>query len=130
DTVRETLGNDYQLLHIARWQEGIATSATIRLRSLRGIQSAKLRWVGREPGSGARQCLDRFLPNRPAPRHLARDHRGVADAIRSGWAEAGVCVQLASAEAGLTFLPVQEESYDLCIPNGLLEDLRLRALVR
>ena len=35
-----------------------------------------LRWIGREAGSGARQCLDELLGGRRPPRRLAADHRG------------------------------------------------------
>lgn len=127
--VRDMLGNDFQLVRVARWREGIATSPAARVRSVRGALRSKLRWVGREPGSGARQCLDRLLGGRRAPRHLAPHHRGVAEAVRSGWADAGVCVELTSAEAGLTFLPVQQEAYDLCIPNALFDEPRIQAFL-
>jgi putative molybdopterin biosynthesis protein len=128
--VREVLGEGYRLLRIARWQEGIAAAPSTRVRSVRGALNTKLKWVGREPGSGARQCLDRLLGQQPAPRRLARNHRGVAEAVHSGWADAGVCVKLTSAEAGLDFFPVQEEAYDLCFPGGLLDDPRLQSLLQ
>ncbi len=127
--VREFLGIDHQLVRIARWQEGIALAPTAKLRSLRAVTNARLTWVGREAGSGARQCMDRLLGERAAPRRLARNHRGVTEAVRSGWADAGVCVQLASAEAGLDFLSVQEEAYDLCFPTSLADDRRIKAFL-
>lgn len=128
--VRERLGDGYQLLRVARWQEGIATTPTARIRSVRSALQSELKWVGREVGSGARQCLDRLLGKRPGPQLHALHHRGVAEAIRSGWADAGVCVQLASMEARLDFLPVQEEAYDLCIPRAVFSDARVQALIR
>jgi molybdate-binding protein len=100
-----------------------------RLKTPGEAARAALRWVGREAGSGARQCLDELLGGRRAPRHLARDHRGVAEAVRAGWADAGVCLRLAGEEAGLDFLPVRHEAYDLCFPSSLADDPRLRALV-
>ena len=63
------------------------------------------------------------------PRCVATDHRGVAEAIRSGWADAGVCLRLASEEAGLDFLAVRQESYDLCFPAQLQGDPRIQALL-
>ena len=66
-------------------------------------------WIGREVGSGARQCLEE-LPGsrRVVPRFMASDHRGVAEAVRSGWADAGVCLRLVSEEAGLDFLAIRQ----------------------
>ena len=128
--VRETLGTDYELLRIATWQEGIAMTANSGVRTVRAALRSQLKWVGREPGSGARRCLDHLLGNRPAPRRVARNHRGVVEAVQCGWADAGICVQLASAEAGLDFLPVQEEAYELCVPRSLRDDPRVQALMR
>ena len=131
--VREALGSGYRLLRLARWQEGIALAPSLSIRSVRAALRSSLRWVGREEGSGARRCLDRLLGSRPArgragPR-LASDHRSVAEAIRSGWAQAGVCVRLCAEEAGLGFLRVEVEDYDLCYPQDLEGDPRLAALI-
>jgi molybdate-binding protein len=91
---------------------------------------AKLRWVGREAGSGARRCLDELLGTRTPPRRLATDHRGVAEAVRGGWADAGICLRLVGEEAGLGFLTVRHEDYDLCFPSRLEGDHRVEALIR
>jgi molybdate-binding protein len=91
---------------------------------------SRLRWVGRENGSGARQCLDELMGDRRPPRRLASDHRGVAEAVRSGWADAGVCLRLVSEDAGLSFLPVREEIYDLCFPERWKGDHRIQALLQ
>lgn len=128
--VRETLGAGFQLLRVASWQEGIVTTTSTRFISVGDVLKSKLKWVGREPGSGARRCLDQLLGERPSPRCLARNHRAVAEAVQSGWADAGVCVQLTGAEAGLTFLPVQEEAYDLCCPNELLDEPKVQSLLK
>ena len=127
--VRRQLGAGYTLLHVARWQEGLAVGAGLSIDSVNGALRQKLRWVGREPGSGARACLDELLENRQQPRRQARDHRGVAEAVRCGWADVGVCVRLVSEEAGLKFLSVRDETYDLCFASQAADDPRLKALV-
>lgn len=127
--VREMLGPGYRLVHLARWTDGVAVAPGLGVRSAAALAGAGLRWVGREEGSGARLCLDEVLGDVAAPEHLASDHRGVVEAIRSGWAQAGVCVQLVAEQARLDFLPVRGEAYDLCFPAALEEDPRLRALL-
>lgn len=131
EAARQVLGPGpgHRLLRLARWEEGVAFAPTAGLGSFRDVLRPGLRWVGREPGSGARQCLDELLGDRRPPRRIAGDHRGVAEAIRSGWADAGVCLRLVSAEAGLGFLGVRQEDYDLCFPETFADDPRLRALV-
>jgi molybdate-binding protein/DNA-binding XRE family transcriptional regulator len=119
----------YTLLHVARWEEGIALSSALRLKSIKSALDARLRWIGREEGSGARQCLDELLEGRRSPLRLARDHRGVAEAVRCGWADAGICLRLTSDEAGLAFLGVREEPYDLCFRRDQSDDRRIRALI-
>ena len=117
------------MLRVAEWEEGVATAGSDR-SSLTALVKSKPRWVGREPGSGARQCLDELLGSRPAPRRIARDHRGVAEAIRSGWADAGVCLRIAAEEANLNFRSVRKEAYDLCFADTMQDDPRIRALVQ
>jgi molybdate-binding protein/DNA-binding XRE family transcriptional regulator len=128
--VEECLGNGFKLVRGARWQEGLSIGSGVKSRSVRSALSANLRWVGRESGSAARQCLDELAPGRTPPQRLARDHRGVAEAIRCGWADIGVCLRLVSEEAGLNFLPVREEHYDLCYAASTEPDPRIQALLR
>lgn len=113
--VARELGSGFRLIHVARWEEGIALEPAIRARSAAAVARAKLRWIAREEGSGARAVLDRLLgKHKRRFRHVARDHRAVALAIRSGYAQAGIAVRLAAEEAGVDFLPLQQEDYELC----------------
>jgi len=118
------------LLHVACWEEGLAAQPAARLRSAGAAAKSKLRWVGRSAGAGARRCQDELLGRRSAPQRVASDHRGVVEAIKSGWADVGVCLRLASEEGRLAFLPVGEEAYDLCFRRESAADPRLVALVR
>ena len=130
--VREFLGSGYTLLRVTRWQDGVALSPSLRIRTIKEALSARLRWVAREKGSGARHCLDAiFRGRRRAPgafEHVATDHTGVVEAIRTGWAQAGVCIRLCAAEAGLDFFVAREEDYDLCYRSDLQDDPRIQAV--
>jgi molybdate-binding protein/DNA-binding XRE family transcriptional regulator len=121
--------NNLELLRVARWEEGLACQPGARIRSAAAAARSKLRWVGRSAGAGARCCQDELLGARRSPRHVARDHRGIVEAIRSGWADVGVCLRLASEEGQLAFLPVREENYDLCFPRQEAADPRIVALI-
>jgi molybdate-binding protein len=127
--VREMLGPGYQLLRVAAWEEGIVTAGDRKVSSASAARKARFKWVGREPGSGARQCFEEVLGTSVAPRRIALDHRGVAEAVRAGWADAGICLRLVGEEASLEFLHVRSEAYDLCYPAALETDARLRALL-
>jgi molybdate-binding protein len=125
---REQLDREFRLLRVARWQEGVALSQGSTIRSVDNAVRSRLHWVGREPGSAARQCLDDLIPHSQSPRRIAFDHHGVAEAIRCGWADAGVCLRLVAEEAGLRFLPVRQEIFELCFPAEIETDPRILAL--
>ncbi len=126
---KEKLQGGFCLLRGAQWQEGLALAPAIQFQSVRAAVQSKARWVGREAGSAARELLDELLSNRRPPRRIAYGHRGVAEAVRSGWADIGVCLRLVSEEAGLGFLAVRDEQYDLCYPANFEADPRIQALV-
>jgi molybdate-binding protein len=132
DVVRERLGPGYRLMHQVRWDTGIAVRPERRERTSRALLRAGVRWVNREEGSAARRVFDRLLAARRRPDgydHIVRDHRAVAATVSSGWAEAGLCVRAAAAEAQLGFISLQQEAYELCVADAQLDDARVRALV-
>jgi molybdate-binding protein/DNA-binding XRE family transcriptional regulator len=129
----EGIERRYQLLRVAEWEEGIALAPSLGIRTIRSAMGAPLRWVARENGSAARDCLNELIgtslgrkSRQPLPE--ARSHRGVADAIRGDWADAGVCLKLASEELGLSFLSVRREPYEICFADSAADDPRLVAL--
>jgi molybdate-binding protein/DNA-binding XRE family transcriptional regulator len=126
----ETVHAPIRMIRVAEWEEGVALRPGSSCRNVRQAVRSVQRWVGRDLGSGARQCQDTILAGRSAPRHTARSHRAVAEAIRSGWADAGVCVRLVSSQAGLGFIAVRREPYDLCFPAEFAADARYAALLR
>ncbi len=113
---RAFLEQKSRLLRVARWEEGVAMDPSLKARSVRAVLASDIRWVGREKGSAARQCLDQILGHRrPAGyQYHALGHHEVTETICTGWAQAGVCVRLPAQERGLHFLKVREENYDLC----------------
>ncbi len=123
------------LTRVAGWDAGLAIAPDARVRSVRGALRSRLRWVGREQGSGAQRLVERALAaeggRAPArPRRLALDHAGVAEAIRCGWAQLGPCVRLAAEHAGLDFLSVERQDYDLCITPELADDPPVAAVLQ
>jgi molybdate-binding protein/DNA-binding XRE family transcriptional regulator len=126
---REHLPGGFQLLRVACWQEGITVAPRLQIKTVGAAVRSRGRWIGRESGSAARELLDELLANRRGPRHVAHGHRGVAEAVRSGLADFGVCLRLVGEELGLDFLAVRKEEYDLCIPAELEGDPRIQALV-
>jgi molybdate-binding protein/DNA-binding XRE family transcriptional regulator len=131
-SVKATLGSGYRLLHQMQWETGVAVVGSRKERTADALLRANVRWVNREEGSAARRAFDALLASRRRPSgysRIVRDHRAVAATISSGWAEAGICVKPAAAEARLRFIPLLQEAYELCVSDALLDDSRVSALV-
>jgi molybdate-binding protein/transcriptional regulator with XRE-family HTH domain len=119
-----------RLLRLARWQSGIALASEDHSRSPESVARRSVRWAAREPGSAARECLDELLGRRAFDGRVVSGHASVAEAVRSGWAGAGVCVRFSAEEAGLNFLPLRNETLDFCFAAPFQHDPRLQALAR
>jgi putative molybdopterin biosynthesis protein len=115
----------------AVWTQEIVVPAA-NPRGIRGVSDLAqpgLRFLNREPGSGTRMLLDdriqhAGLPPDAIPGYLdtaARSHLGVAEAVATGLADAGVGIGAATRAFGLTGIPLGEEQYDLVIPNHFLD---------
>lgn len=129
-TVRKKLGINYRLLQAAQWEEGIALSADQRAQGAASVIKEARRWALREPGSAARECLEELFAGKRVSGRQVGGHAEVAQAVRGGWAEAGVCVRLCAEEARLKFVPVRTETLDFCFANATQHDPRVQALVR
>jgi molybdate-binding protein/transcriptional regulator with XRE-family HTH domain len=129
-TVSAQFGENYRLLRAARWEEGIALPANDQTRSTKSVARCPRRWAARETGSAARECLDELLEGRRFSGREVNGHSAVAEAVRAGWAEAGVCVRFSAEEAALNFLPMRTEDLDFCFSAALQHDPRVQALIR
>jgi molybdate-binding protein/DNA-binding XRE family transcriptional regulator len=125
----EVLDFPFTMLRMATWEAGVTLAPELGVTTVSGALPPKVRWIGREPGSGARQVQDQVLENAPVPTVTARGHKEVAEAVRSGWADAGISLRMVSEEAGLDFIKVREEVYDICIPLSQTDDPRVLALI-
>jgi putative molybdopterin biosynthesis protein len=76
--------------------------------------------VNRNQGSGTRALIDRLLGGvRPAGYAVQpRNHNAVAAAVAQGRADWGVTLDTIARNAGLGFLPVQDEQYDFIVPTS------------
>lgn len=130
ETMHAQVGKGYRLVRAAHWVTGLALPASSRARSVRWAALRARRWALREQGAAAQECLEELREGRPAAGRVVSSHAGVAEAVRAGWAEAGICVQIAAQEAGLHFLPIQTEALDLCFSTQHAGDRRIQALLR
>ena len=64
----------------------------------------------------------------PGYEREATTHLAVALAVKTGEADAGMCVYSAAKALGLRFVPVADERYELVVRREHLDDHRIKAL--
>ena len=126
------------LVTFAAWQQGLVLAAG-NPKGIGGVQdlfAPGVSIVNRQVGSGSRSLLDRLLSRQGIPAEAlagydreAPGHLAMARVVASGLADAGVGVQAAASAFGLGFLPLEDERYDLVIPNHLLDEPGVQALL-
>jgi putative molybdopterin biosynthesis protein len=134
---RPYLGDDLLLVPGYGRSQGVVYRAgdpRFEGRSLEGAVSAAIAdpdcvLVNRNRGSGTRVLIDRLLTDRRPPGYLteARSHNAVAAAVAQGRADWGVAIATVAADAGLGFLPLQEEQYDFVVSKGRWDQPAVRA---
>lgn len=124
-------GTSTDLICIAGRQQGIVSRSGLTLADLPGRQ-----FINRQKGSGTRMLLDYELKNAGIdPAGIAgydrevTTHIAVALAVKSGEADAGMCVYSAAKALGLPFVPVAQERYELAIRREHEDDPRIQALI-
>jgi putative molybdopterin biosynthesis protein len=97
------------------------------IRGLMDLTRPDVTFLNRNPGSGTRVWLDRQLVSggisssaiRGYERHV-NTHTACALAVATGEADAALGLQASATNAGLGFLPLFQERYDLVIPDDQL----------
>ncbi len=107
-----------------------------RIHGLDDIAHGDIVFINRNPGSGTRLWLDKKLGemglrvekirgfNREASTHTA-----VAQAIRSRRADTGLGLEAAARAAGLDFIPLFQERFDLVLPVEIIQERRVQIIL-
>ena len=106
----------------------VARGNPLGVGGIRDLARPELRFLNREKGSGSRALVEARLRTegiagdrvRGFGERAASGHLAVAEAIAAGLADAGVGIRAAALAWGLDTLPLEEESYDLVIPDHFL----------
>jgi molybdate-binding protein/DNA-binding XRE family transcriptional regulator len=138
--LKSRLGNmDCLVVTFAHWEEGfiVRQGNPKKIRGAADLAKPAVRIVNREKGSGARRLLDKQLKANGIKYTRVKgygdevlSHLDVASRVKAGLADTGVGVRAAASIAGLDFVPLQRERYDLIIPKAYYETLQgLRVLL-
>lgn len=116
-------GRDLRLVHLTRWRVGLAVARgnAKGIRTPADLLRPDVRFVAREDGAGTTRLLRRLLAGsgaaapEPGAGPTAADHAAVAELVRGGGADAGVTIESAALAAGLDFVGLVEERFDLVV---------------
>jgi len=129
DAVRRRFPREAMLVvNLTRWRQGlvVAPGNPLVIRSGAEILRPGVRFAMREEGSAAHKLLTTLLGRQGAERTVlggpfAAGHDEVGQLVRCGAADAGIAIEGAALAAGLDFVPLTEERFDLVVPAALAE---------
>ena len=103
------------------------------IHNLTDLSRPDLAFINRNRGSGTRVWLDQQLGRLGISAgqvrgyaYEARTHTAVAQAIQSRKADVGLGLEAAARQAGVEFIPLFQERYDLVLPAELAQQRRLQ----
>jgi putative molybdopterin biosynthesis protein len=119
------------LVHIAAIEQGIASNDILALGDLTGV-----RWINTRKDSATRMIFDNLLQSRGIDsgeidgyQHEVGGGSAVAEAVRNGFADAGMCTSGIAESHSLMFLPIATEHLELVFQHDMLGDPKITALV-
>jgi molybdate-binding protein len=119
-------GREPVLVHLWRREQGLLLPPG-NPAAVGGVRDlARLRVAVRQPGAGTRVLLERLLREagvRPGADVVLDSHLGVALAVASGVADAGVAVRAAATAFALDFRHLAWEPFEIAVPAAELGGL-------
>ena len=135
---RASTDHDIVLLEWARRRQGLmlAPGNPLGIGGVADLASRGARLIDRQEGAGSRLLLDRLLREAGIERaqltlldDRAVSETDVAREVHAGHADAGVGIEAAALEAGLAFVPLAEERFDLVLARRTYFEPPFQALI-
>jgi len=129
---------DIAVVTLAHREQGliVAQGNPLRLRTPEDIAERGARFVNRNRGSGTRLWVDRYLSQARIDGHVitgfeveVATHSAAAARVASGRADAAIGVRAAADQAGLDFVPLFNERYDLVMSVEVYETDRVTRML-
>ena len=130
---------NWKLLTLVRRQQGLIVKAgnPLNITNLADLARSKVRFVNRQKGSGTRVLLDFLLEkenlkseNIYGYNHEEYTHLAVAAAVANDACDVGMGVYASANVLNLDFVPLAEETYELCILPDLIDPEHFELLIK
>lgn len=116
-------GEPVQLIHLWRREQGLVVAAgnPHDIRGVDDLDGKRIAW--RAPGTGSRLLLERLMraagcEPRPELGEPVESHLAVAAAVSAGAADAGLAVRAVGESAGLDWIPLTSEPFELALDHS------------
>ncbi|MDO8768076.1 MAG: substrate-binding domain-containing protein [Burkholderiaceae bacterium] len=128
----------HKIIGFAQRTQGlmVAPGNPLGLNGLTDLKRTGARFANRALGSGTRVVLDELLPKAGLNgsdingyEHTEPSHAAVAHAVLAGQCDAGLGIEAAAQQAGLTFVPLAKERYHLVCLKSALEQPGISVLL-
>jgi putative molybdopterin biosynthesis protein len=133
DVQRTFTGHSMLVFNLVRWQAGMVLPAANPKRIRRAVDlcAPRLRVVQRPAGAAAQRLLARLTGehSRHVQGPVAESHHEAARLVSVGLADAAIAIESAARAFSLKFVPLEEERFDLVVPEELATDARVARLL-
>jgi molybdate-binding protein/DNA-binding XRE family transcriptional regulator len=136
--VKEIVPFPCTIIRFALWRQGIIVTAgnPKSIRHIDDLTRPNVNFINRQPGAGSRGLLNRLIWESGIPAQkihgyekIVNGHLAAAEAVAAGLADCGIGIEAAARASELDFLLLNEEPYDLVIPDHFLELPAVRSLM-
>ncbi len=127
---KETVPFPCTIVRFAVWRHGIMVrdGNPKSIKRIDDLARRDVTLINRHPGAGSRGLLNRLLKESHIPADqihgydmAVNGHLAAAQTVAAGLVDCGIGIEAAARANELDFMPLNEEPYDLVIPNHFLD---------
>ena len=136
--VKEIVPFPCTIIRFAIWRQGMMITAgnPKSIRHIDDLAMPNVTIVNRQPGAGSRGLLNRLMweagisaKNIHGYERIVHGDLATAEMVAAGLADCGIGIEASARANELDFLSLNEEPYDLVIPNHFLELPAIQSLL-
>ena len=136
--VKEIVPFPCTIIRFAIWRQGMMVSAgnPKSIKHIDDLAMPNVTFINRQKGAGSRGLLNRLIweagmsaKNIHGYEMIAHGDLATAEMVASGMADCGIGIEASARANDLDFLSLNEEPYDLVIPNHFLELPAIQSLL-
>ncbi len=127
------------VIRFAIWKQGMMVTPgnPKSIRHIDDLARPNVTFINRQPGAGSRGLLNRLMWEAGISAdaihgydNIAHGHLATAETVAAGLADCGIGIEASARVNDLDFLLLNEEPYDLVIPNHFLDLPAIQSLLK